>query len=1075
MLRKLTYLTSKKVKITGLMLFLLLLGGIDLQAQYFGRNKPSYQKFDFKVYQTPHFEIYHYMEDDSLLHALANSAEQWYQMHQEVFKDTFNVRNPIIFYNNHADFQQTTAINSLIGVGTGGVTEALKNRVVMPITESNAQTDHVLGHELVHAFQYKTLFKDDSISLKNMNNLPLWMVEGMAEYLSIGSIDSHTAMWMRDALLHDDFPTLQDLTRNMKYFPYRYGHAFWVFVGKVWGDDVIIPLFLETAKYGYNYALKKVLGYDEKTISNMWKSAMKEHFGKYLVSEEDSLIGKRLLFEDNAGTINISPSISPDGKYVAFYSEKGIFTLDLYLANTETGKIIKKLSSTVGNNEIDDFNFLESAGTWSPDGKQFAFVVFSKGRNKLVFVDVEKAEIINESFIPGVLAFSYPTWSPDGKSIVVSGLKTGRSDLFQFNLKTKKVKQLTFDYYSNLQPSYSPDGRYIVFVTDAPANKKSEFLQLHENIALIDLQDNSVKVLELFNGANNLNPVYSYDSKQIYFLSDCDGFRNLFMYDLDQKNVFRLTRYMTGISGISTLSPAISYAKDVDKLVYTYYRKNQYEIIAASREEFIKEELDKNKLPWTDTVMVFSSLKADPPVPEKDTTNETGIKYADESKNALYSTISQESGMLSNPAALPPYKRIAKNVVDTNLYYRSTGTIFPQDSFRIVAYKPRFKLDYISNVNVGIGTNGFGRTGMAGSIFMLFSDIVGNNQISTAFAVNGEVWDFGGYVSYFNQKRKLDWGMSLSHFPYLQVYPAYEIDTISIDGETEVAVLNNPYYSFRTFEDQLSLFIQLPLSQTQRFEFNTAIAAYYYRFEKINRYLDGYGYLFHEEKEVLDNPSGFTMQQASIAHVIDNSYFGIASPSKGMRSRVELGQYFGGIQLTNFLIDYRKYWFAKPVTFAFRLNHSGRYSKSISERLYPIYIGYPWLVRGYYGRSLYTVDDLQFAQDPYYLFGDRSLITNFEIRVPFTGPKRLALIRSGGLYTELAAFVDAGIAWDNDHVPVLKWKQDNPSERIPVVSTGLSLRINLFGMMVIEPFLAYPLQIYGFKQHVFGLNFTPGW
>ena len=77
--------------------------------------------------------------------------------------------------------------------------------------------------------------------------------------------------------------------------------------------------------------------------------------------------------------MNISPSISPDGKYIAFFSEKNLFTLDLYLADAGTGKILKKLSSVVKNNEIDDFSFIESSGTWSPDGKQFAFVIFSKG------------------------------------------------------------------------------------------------------------------------------------------------------------------------------------------------------------------------------------------------------------------------------------------------------------------------------------------------------------------------------------------------------------------------------------------------------------------------------------------------------------------------------------------------------------------------------------------------------------------------------------------------------------------------------------------------------------------------
>ncbi len=182
------------------------------QAQYFGQNKVRYKNLKFKVYKTPHFEIYYYMRNDSLLKRFAQESELWYTLHQQVFRDTFKRPNPIILYADHPDFQQTTAIDGEIGVGTGGVTEGLKNRVVMPVMETNQTTRHVLGHELVHAFQYHMLLGSDSSGLGNINNLPLWMIEGMAEYLSLGKRDAYTAMWMRDAYLNKDIPSIRDLT-----------------------------------------------------------------------------------------------------------------------------------------------------------------------------------------------------------------------------------------------------------------------------------------------------------------------------------------------------------------------------------------------------------------------------------------------------------------------------------------------------------------------------------------------------------------------------------------------------------------------------------------------------------------------------------------------------------------------------------------------------------------------------------------------------------------------------------------------------------------------------------------------
>jgi hypothetical protein len=202
--------------------------GFSANAQYFGQNKARYKNFDFKVVQSPHFEMYHYFNNPDMSKRMIVNSEHWYKQHQEVFKTAFGQLNPIIFYKTHPDFQETTAISGQIGEGTGGVTEGLKNRVVMPLMYSHRQTDHVLGHELVHAFQYHTFATGDSTTMENIGNLPLFMVEGLAEYMSIGRIDAHTAMWLRDGILNNDLPTVEDLVvKQNKYFPYRWGECSW--------------------------------------------------------------------------------------------------------------------------------------------------------------------------------------------------------------------------------------------------------------------------------------------------------------------------------------------------------------------------------------------------------------------------------------------------------------------------------------------------------------------------------------------------------------------------------------------------------------------------------------------------------------------------------------------------------------------------------------------------------------------------------------------------------------------------------------------------------------------------------
>ena len=173
-----------------------------INAQYFGRNKVQYETFDFKIMRTEHFDIYFYPEKKEAVQQAARMAERWYARLSRVFNHQLKGRQPLILYSSSPDFQQTSTIPSILGEGTGGVTEMMKRRIVLPLGVSLAESDHVIGHELVHAFQFDITSEDapryagaSSMAMR----VPLWFIEGLAEYLSIGPVDAHTAMWMRDA------------------------------------------------------------------------------------------------------------------------------------------------------------------------------------------------------------------------------------------------------------------------------------------------------------------------------------------------------------------------------------------------------------------------------------------------------------------------------------------------------------------------------------------------------------------------------------------------------------------------------------------------------------------------------------------------------------------------------------------------------------------------------------------------------------------------------------------------------------------------------------------------------------
>ena len=137
---------------------------------------------------TEHFDIYFYEEEREATDIAARMAERWRARLGRALNHDLTGRQPLILYAAHPHFEQTNAIGGEIGESTGGVTESLQRRIILPLGGPLADTDHVIGHELVHAYQFDITTPRDGgrAGVSGAHRLPLWFVEGMAEYLSIG-------------------------------------------------------------------------------------------------------------------------------------------------------------------------------------------------------------------------------------------------------------------------------------------------------------------------------------------------------------------------------------------------------------------------------------------------------------------------------------------------------------------------------------------------------------------------------------------------------------------------------------------------------------------------------------------------------------------------------------------------------------------------------------------------------------------------------------------------------------------------------------------------------------------------
>lgn len=999
-------------------LLVMLLWGVG-HAQYFGRNKVQYETFDFKVLETDNLRIHYYPREEAAARDAARMLERWYARFRKIFDRSLPQDQPIILYASHADFQQTNAIGGLISQSTGGLTEGYMNRVVVPLTGVLSQDHHVLGHELVHAFHYE-MIKSSEGGLARASELPLWFIEGMSEYLSLGSQSSLTAMWMRDAVLHGDIPSFVDVGSDYRYFPYRFGHAIWAYMGAQFGDRSAYTLFRGVLRHGWHPGFRRSLGVTTDSLSARWGRMMKDHF-------EPALEGRTLPGETghevvSQGQMNLAPSISPDGTRMAFLSTRDVFSIDLFLADARTGRVIRKLASSQGDEHFDALRFSNASGAWSPEGDRFAFVVFREGRNEVAIADASSGELDEPIRIEEVNEITGLAWSPDGQYLAVAGSYGGIGDLFLYDIEKGSTRKLTDDRFAELQPAWSPDGSTIAFVTDRGPSTNLDSLSFGPmKIGLYDMATDEISLVSAAPWAKHINPQFSPDGKSIFMVANPDGVSDVFKYNLENGEVSRITKIATGISGLSEFSPVLSVASETGEMVFSVFSRGEYTIRGLRGTEIDERSFTPDYEEYRQMV----SLCPDP---------SPGIT----------------------------------TVVDSYLGQSVSG-LPDTTEFSVNAYSPKLKLMYVGQLYAGVAADRYG-VGVGGGASFLFSDLLGDHMMGLAAQINGSLEDVGAQGLYMNKRGRLNWGLSLSRIPYF----SSSLSVRSQDGSSVYTLVEE-----RVFENRVSGFLDFPLSTNRRFEFGAGYTrqSYDYQGEEITVTEDGD---IDSEPTSVDDPESMDLFQTSAAYVGDFSFFGFTSPVSGRRYRLEVESTFGTVNFVSAMMDYRHYLFRNPLTLAFRLFHYGRYlGDSESRRLTPLFLGYETWVRGY---SAYSYDlgpctgGNDYSECPEFdrLLGSRLGVMNVELRLPLLGTEQYGLINFPYLPADLVAFFDGGVAWTAGDYPELRWDRNSPTERVPVFSAGGAARVNLFGLLVMQFYYAYPFQRPGYGWD-WGFVIAPGW
>ena len=1064
-------------------------------AQYFGRNKVQYRSFDFQVIKTEHFDVYYYPRERAAALDAARMIERSYGRLSRVLQHEFRDRKPLIVYASHSDFQQTNALPSFIDESTGGVTEALKSRMILPFTGSYADFDHVLTHELVHGFQYDVIFRRGVMTDANpfIARLPLWFMEGMAEYLSIGTIDAHTQSWLRDASLTGYLRSIEEMMYRDDYLSYRFGQSLWAYIGSRWGDEVVGILLQKAPRVGVERAFTSTLGVSLEELSAEWTAAVrKQYLPQVAEYKVPATFARRLTSHDRLeDPWYLAPALSPDGSQLVMLSQKDGFSFDLFLAGAETGEVERKLVESAKSGGFESLRYMNSSASFSPDGQYVAFAAQTGGRDALYLYDLRRKRLFRKLNFD-LNGLSNPSWSPDGRHIVFTGMDGGLSDLFITNLEGE-LERLTNDSYADLLPAWSPDGQRIAFTTDRGPQTDLEDLRYgNYRVAVLSLEDGRIETLPHQDEGKNVNPVWSPDGNQLIWVSDRTGTNDLYLYDLNTTALSRITEVLSGVIGIGPLSPVLSWSKS-GRLVFVYFEQAGYNIYMVD---------DPRSLPRL-------------PV------SRAPVIVAD---NALIPQPAQRNGQLVPPALRPNGGDGAAQVSAFNgSFYRSGTTFRPSDertvaevqhaapvsvvalldsaalalpdtgAFEFANYKVKFTPDIIGRPTIGAQVGGSYGNGLYGGSYIALSDMLGNHNILAAANLNGSLSDANIYAGYSFLKTRANLGFAIAQTPLYRYFGA-QYTTIDVDGQSRDALTN---VFVRDVMRSAQVSISYPFSTFRRFELG--VSGVHYQSDVLYR---GYDRLTGEPLQQDDRIGSQGYVQPMAALVFDNSLFGWTGPIYGRRYRLQYSHTLGGFDFSEALLDFRNYWNIKQtVVIAARLVGLTRFGNGADR--FSLYWGGPYFVRGYNGgsydlESAECEDSRHYADEPSLsrcpvrdqLIGSSATFVNLEARVPVIKELQIGFIGNFPP-VDAVAFVDGGLAWDHEVCAVadltqsdhcsdgrkvtVVWDrkpgQDPYLYREPLFSYGVGLRINVF-YTILRLDYAFPLNRPD-RSGIFSVSFGP--
>ncbi len=552
-------------------------------APFYGKNKVKYDKHNWQVYRSPHFEVYYYPEFEQELGRLVSYAESAYEKVSNDLKHEISFPIPLILYKTFSEFAQTNLFPIEIPEGVGAFAEPARDRMVLPIDYPPDELQELFIHELTHIFQFDIIPR----SLVR-RSVPVWIDEGMATYME-DEWDPLDAMVVRDAAVTDQLPTFEALDVGFVRATYSFGSSIFEFIEERFGKEGVRQ---------FVFALRRAVvgGVGAEVYEQSFRMTPEEFYREW----KRWLTEKYKPFRDKEIPDDYSLDLSPNpmrGNFVAALSaapspSKEIIAVmsinrkegefDVVLMSAKDGKIIKNLTpgytgafENIGITGEDQF--IGRNLTWTPDGDNVVFFGRYRKRRALILVNALKSEVVKRIEIPVDLA-SFPEVEPKGEWVYFTALQDGISDVWRVSLATEQFENVTRDNFFDKFPGVTPDGKWLYY---------SRRISGYDKIYRLNLEKPEEKEQVTFGTHDDASPTFSDDGKLMFYTSnEDDDIYNLRSLDLETGDIIQYTDVLGG-----NFSPSIvnDPKSNEDVLLFTSYYKGNYGLYRLPMDEPVKE------------------------------------------------------------------------------------------------------------------------------------------------------------------------------------------------------------------------------------------------------------------------------------------------------------------------------------------------------------------------------------------------------------------------------------------------------------------------------------------------------